>query len=117
MQKVIQFILSETGMKLIVGLVVLWFVWTIVSITTKKVTMKHYKKVHIGMSEKEMLSIMGGKPIVSNYQNKNKFEWYLKAVSSTYYNNGVANTVHSPKQSVIITTENGIVTAVEPHNL
>ena len=117
MQKFIQFVLSETGIKILLILMLVRFVWSIVSITMKKITMKHYKKVRIGMSEEEMLSVMGGRPSISNYQNKKKFEWFMKGGSSTYYNNGIANTVHTPKQSVVITTENGIVTAIEPHNI
>ena len=117
MGRVMNFILSETGMKVIVGLIVLWFVWTIVSITMKKIAMGHYKKVKVGMKEDEMLNIMGGKPTVSNYENKKKFEWFLQGGSQTYYNNGIASTAHTPKKSVVITTEFGRVTAIEPHNI
>ena len=117
MNKFMSFILSETGIKIFLILMVVLFVWSIIDITVKKITLNHYKKVSIGMSEEEMLSVMGGRPSVSNYQNRKKFEWFIKAVSSTTYNNGIANTVHSPKKSVVITTENGKVISIEPHNI
>lgn len=117
MQKFIQFILSETGMKIVVGLVIIWMVSAFIIGRVRITTLKHYKKVQIGMSEEEMLSVMGGNPSVSNFQHKKKFEWFIKGTSSTYYNNGIASTMHNPKKSVVITTENGKVTAIVPNNI
>lgn len=117
MDKFIQFIFSGTGIKLMVAFFVILFIAALVTGIRRIKTLKHYRNVQIGMSEEEMLSIMGGHPSVSNYQHKKKFEWFIRGTSSTYYNNGIASTMYDPKKSVVITTENGVVTAIEPHNI
>ena len=81
---------------------------------SKRDQLKRYKQIYRGMSEQEMLRIMGGgynRSLLSG--NKVKYEWRIKA--SSYGLHGVR--VYSGVSKVAIITRNGSVIEVRSHNV
>lgn len=80
--------------------------------------LKKYLDITIGMSEAEMLTIMGedySRSILKN--NRMKYEWRVNAVSygSSYKGSSIRS--YSGVQKVTIYTKNGIVEEIKPFNV
>lgn len=75
-----------------------------------KAKLRKYTQIEIGMSEDEMLSIMGkgyNRSLLKN--NRKKYEWRVAAVNSKYARTGV--------MKVDIYVKDGIVEEVRPFNV
>ena len=81
---------------------------------SKRAQLRSYTHVRPGMSEEEMLSIMGGgynRSYLAN--NRVKYEWRMESVS--YGRGGVRS--YSGVRKVDIYTRNGRVEEVKPYNV
>ena len=77
-----------------------------------------YWDVEIGMSEEEMLNIMGegyNRSLLKN--NRIKYEWRINASSFSSYNKGFSSRTYTGVKKVTIYTKNGIVEEVKPYNV
>ncbi len=93
---------------------VLFFVLIFLYGKNKRGQLKRYIRITRGMSEKEMLRIMGGgynKSLLSG--SKVKYEWRINA--SSYGSHGYR--FYSGVSKVDIVTRNGIVIEVRPYNV
>ena len=80
--------------------------------------LKRYRKVKIGMSKTEMLSIMGRGYSKSLLKNKRvKYEWRINAISYGSSYRGVSHRSYSGVKKVSIYTQNGYVEEVRAHNI
>ena len=80
--------------------------------------LRRYWDVRTGMSEDEMLSIMGpgyDRSILKN--NRVKYEWRVTAVSHGSSSHGFSSRVYSGVKKVAIYTTNGIVEEIKPYNV
>lgn len=89
------------------------------SIGNKKVKqLKKYWEIEIGMSEYEMLDIMGNgynRSLLKN--NRAKYEWRINASSYGSSYNGVSVRNYSGVKKVVIYTKDGYVEEVKPYNI
>ena len=80
--------------------------------------LQRYWDVTIGMSEKEMLSIMGegyNRSLLKN--NRVKYEWRINASSVGSSYNGTSFRSYSGVKKVTIYTKDGYVEEVRPYNV
>lgn len=103
--------------ELAVLLIIFCFVVVILSIVgmiSKRKQLRRYNQINIGMSEKEMLKIMGGGYNKSSLKNgRKKFEWRINATS--YSSKGFRS--YSGVSKVEIYTRNGRVEEIKPYNV
>lgn len=86
----------------------------------KREQLRRYWKVEIGMSEYEMLDIMGdgyNRSLLQN--NRVKYEWRIQASSIGYYYKGlgVSTRSYSGVRKVDIYVKDGYVEEVRPYNV
>lgn len=104
----------------VLGLVVL-IVMTVVALNARKKAeeqLHKYLDIKIGMSEEEMLDIMGkgyNKSLLKN--NRIKYEWRINATSYSSSFKGISVRSYSGVKKVTIYTKNGFVEEVKPHNV
>ncbi len=80
--------------------------------------LQRYWNIKIGMSEKEMLYIMGGGYNRSFLNNSRvKYEWRINATSDGYSYKGMSFRSYSGVKKVAIYTKNGFVEEVKPYNV
>ena len=80
--------------------------------------LKRYIQISIGMTETEMLSIMGdGYNVSSLKNNRKKYEWRINASSSGSYGHGVSFRSYTGVRRVTIYTKNGFVEEIRPYNV
>lgn len=80
--------------------------------------LQKYWDVEIGMSEDEMLSIMGkgyNRSLLKN--NRVKYEWRINASSYGTSYKGVSSRTYTGVKKVTIYTKNGYVEEVKPYNV
>lgn len=80
--------------------------------------LNRYTLIEIGMSEQEMLRLMGdgyNKSLLKN--NRSKYEWRIGATSTGYYGGGVSFRKYSGVKKVDIYVKNGFVEEVKPYNV
>lgn len=80
--------------------------------------LQRYWDVEIGMSENEMLHIMGGgysRSLLKN--NRIKYEWRINATSYGSSYKGTSVRSYSGVKKVSIYTRNGYVEEVKPYNV
>lgn len=89
------------------------------SIRNKKIEqLQRYWDVEIGMTEDEMLDIMGNgytRSLLKN--NRVKYEWRINASSYSSSYKGFSTRSYSGVKKVTIYTKNGIVEEVKPYNV
>lgn len=89
------------------------------SIGHKKVEqLQRYWDVEIGMTEDEMLDIMGdgyNRSLLKN--NRVKYEWRINATSYGSSYKGFSSRSYSGVKKVTIYTKNGLVEEVKPYNV
>jgi len=87
----------------------------ILIIYNQREQLKRYESITIGMSEEEMLKIMGeGYNKSSLKNNRFKYEWRINASSAK---NGMGGRVYSGVRKVDIYTKDGVVEEVKPYNV
>ena len=93
---------------------ILVFAMIMVGSAKRKKKMRKYEQVSLGMSEAEMLKIMGKKYNKSSLKNNRfKYEWrYSNGVSASYH--GVR--AYSGVSKVDIYINNGVVEEIRPYN-
>ena len=97
-----------------VGLVIVLFAMALIIPIYQRDQLKRYESVSIGMSEAEMLQIMGGGYNKSSLKNnRNKYEWRINATS--YGKNGFR--AYSGVRKVDIYTKDGRVEEIRPYNV
>ena len=97
---------------------VLLFILAMIPFIIRLNQMKRYRKITIGMTENEMLNIMGGRPIKSSLKNNRfKYEWRINASSTTSGSKGVYTTTYSGVKKVDIYTKDGYVEEIKPYNI
>ncbi len=80
--------------------------------------LRRYTEVEIGMSEMQMLSIMGRKCSISSLKNnRKKYEWRINASSTGTHANGISYRVYSGVRKVDIYCRNGYVEEIKPYNI
>ena len=80
--------------------------------------LQRYIAIEIGMSETEMLSIMGNgynRSLLTN--NRKKYEWRIEAQSFGTSHKGNSIRAYSGVKKVSIYTRNGYVDEVKPYNV
>lgn len=80
--------------------------------------LQRYWDVEIGMTEDEMLDIMGdgfNRSLLKN--NRKKYEWRINARSYGTSYKGVSTRTYSGVKKVTIYTKNGFVEEVKPYNV
>ena len=80
--------------------------------------LQRYWNVEIGMSEEEMLDIMGegyNRSFLKN--NREKYEWRINATSVGSSYKGTSFRSYSGVKKVTIYTKNGFVEEVKPYNV
>ena len=76
--------------------------------------LKRYEQIYIGMSESQMLSIMGGRYNVSSLRNnRKKYEWRINSYS--YGQHGYRS--YSGVKKVDIYLKDGHVEEIRPYNV
>lgn len=77
------------------------------------------EQIELGMSEEEMLSIMGGNPNRSLLKNNRvKYEWrYSNGSSTGYSHKGYSTRQYHGVRKVTIYCKDGYVEEVKPYNL
>lgn len=105
---------------LVIMIVVISVVFVIAfSIGNKKlVQLQRYWDVEIGMTENEMLDIMGdgfNRSLLKN--NRVKYEWRINASSYGSSYKGFSTRSYSGVKKVTIYTKNGLVEEVKPYNV
>ena len=93
-------------------------IWGIAKSVAQREQLRRYEDIQLGMSESEMLSIMGGgynKSLLKN--NRIKYEWRINATSSGYSYKGMSSRSYSGVKKVTIYTKNGVVEEVKPFNV
>ena len=106
------------GTILIIIIVIFIVFITMIYTIGKKEKLRKYQKVSIGMSETEMLAIMGGgynKSLLKN--NRSKYEWRINATSSGYSSHGFSTRSYSGVHKVTIMVKDGLVEEVRPYNV
>lgn len=102
---------------IIVGVLALAIIVWIVDIA-KHAQLKRYRKIHIGMSEVDMLAIMGGGYNMSSLKgDKRKYEWRINARSSGTSYKGYSTRSYTGVKKVDIYTKNGFVEEIRPYNV
>lgn len=77
--------------------------------------LKRYVNIEIGMSETDMLNIMGGGYNKSSLKNNRfKYEWRINASS---YSNGFGGRKYSGVKKVDIYVKDGLVEEIRPYNV
>lgn len=80
--------------------------------------LRRYERITIGMSEAEMLEIMGEGYNRSLLQNQRcKYEWRINATSSSSSAFGMRTSHYNGVKKVDIYTRNGFVEEVRPYNV
>lgn len=107
----------ETNL-IVCGTIFLGFILLSITRTTSKISkefqLKRYTRITLGMSENQMLQIMGGNYNCSLLSgNKKKFEWRINASSRGY--SGYRE--YSGVSKVAIYTKNDSVIEVKPYNV
>lgn len=88
--------------------------YCIVAMTNKSKQLKRYRDVTIGMSEEEMIEIMGDEDSLSSLKNnRKKYEWRINA--SSYSSHGFR--AYSGVMKVDIYTKDGVVEEIRPFNI
>ncbi len=80
--------------------------------------LQRYWKIETGMTEYEMLSIMGSgynRSFLKN--NRIKYEWRLNAESHSSSYNGFSVRIYSGVKKVEIYVKDGLVEEVKPYNI
>ena len=80
--------------------------------------LQRYWDVEIGMTENEMLSVMGGgfnRSLLKD--NRVKYEWRINATSYGSSYNGFSTRSYTGVKKVTIYTKNGFVEEVKTHNV
>lgn len=80
--------------------------------------LQRYWDIEIGMSEAEMLNIMGGgynRSLLKN--NRIKYEWRINASGYNSSYKGFSARSYSGVKKVTIYTKNGLVEEVKPYNV
>ena len=102
---------------LIIGLfalIICVFIIAMVAMVAQHKQLRRYTDINIGMSENEMLSIMGGGYNVSSLKNnRKKYEWRINASSYGYKGYRTYSGVHK----VAIYTKDGRVEEIKPYNV
>ena len=102
-------------------LFIIIFIIGIVGVIIQKRQMnqlKQYWNVRIGMTEYEMLSIMGegyNRSLLKN--NRTKYEWRINGTSYSSYYRGISVRSYSGVKKVAIYTRDGYVEEVKPYNV
>lgn len=116
--------MEQLKVRLIVVFVVLAVITILIdvamglTIIRKREKLRRYQKVEIGMSENEMLDIMGdgyNRSLLQN--NRVKYEWCMKASSAAYYDRGVSTRSYSGDRKVDIYVKDGYVEEIIPDNV
>lgn len=95
-----------------IGLLFIWYFWYV---TAQRQQLKRYEQVTIGMSEEEMLQIMGkGYNKSSLKNNRFKYEWRINATSAK---NGFGGRMYSGVKKVDIYICDGLVEEIRPYNV
>lgn len=84
----------------------------------KQDQLRRYWDIEIGMSEDEMLDIMGegfNRSLLKN--GRTKYEWRINATSYGHYTKGFSTRTYSGVHKVTIYTKNGLVEEVKSHNV
>ena len=93
---------------------IIWYFYSIYALMYKRSQMRKYTKITIGMSEAEMLKIMGeGYDMSSLRNNRIKYEWRIGSTRSSYQ----GTSTYSGVSKVDIYTRNGIVEEIRPYNV
>lgn len=80
--------------------------------------LRTYEQIRLGMSESEMLMIMGGGYNRSLLKNgRKKYEWRINSSSYSAYYKGTSSRVYSGVKKVDIYTKDGYVEEVKPYNV
>ena len=80
--------------------------------------MRRYKRIELGMTEDEMLKIMGKRYNRSLLKdNRKKYEWRINASSTGTSYGGVHQRSYSGVKKVDIYVKNGMVEEVRPYNI
>ncbi len=80
--------------------------------------LQRYRQINLGMSERQMLNIMGdgyNKSLLKD--GVTQYIWHLAGQSSGYVYNGFVSVQNDSGQKVIITCKNGMVEEVIPINV
>lgn len=80
--------------------------------------LNNYWDVEIGMTENELLSIMGSgynRSLLKN--NRVKYEWRINAKSYGTYHKGWSKRSYTGVKKVTIYTRNGYVEEIKPYNV
>lgn len=103
---------------LLIGIAIIIFVLKLINIASKDAQLKRYTRITLGMSEAEMLSIMGGgynKSLLKN--NRVKYEWRINATSTSHSSGGIRYGSYKGVQKVDIYLKDGFVEEVRPYNV
>ena len=109
------------GISIICGCILLGVLLSLPIINTSRKQLEQlqrYWDVKIGMSEKEMLDIMGvgyNRSFLKN--NRVKYEWRINATSVGSSYKGISFRSYSGVKKVSIYTKNGFVEEVRPYNV
>lgn len=89
-----------------------------ISYREKTEQLQRYQNIKLGVSENEMLSIMGSgytRSLLKN--NRVKYEWRINATSYGTSYKGVSVRTYTGIKKVTIYTKNGYVEEVRPYNV
>ena len=108
------------GMTLFAFIILLFamILLSIINSIRKKEQLRRYQNINTGMSEAEMLSIMGNgynKSLLEN--NRTKYEWRINATSKGYSYRGFSSRSYSGVHKVTIMVKDGVVEEVRPYNV
>ncbi len=111
-------ILTRENITFVLYILVIVFIIALIHDVLKRMQLKRYKRIHIGMAENEMLSIMGsGYNVSSLKNNRKKYEWRINATSIGSYGSGTSVRSYSGVRKVDIYTKDGRVEEIRPYNV
>lgn len=106
-----------TGMTIFIIFIVIFIIAIIIGFATKETQRSKVDSITLGMSEGEMLEIMGNrctKSLLKN--NRTKYEFRFSNATSTSVR-GTGTRVYSGVRKVVIYCKDGVVEEVRPYNV
>ena len=110
--------MNNASMMIIIAVVFIAAIIGLIVGISQREQLRRYDKVTLGMSESEMLKIMGkgyNRSLLKN--NRVKYEWRINATSRSTRYKGMSITSHSGVHKVDIYVKDGVVEEVRPYNV
>ena len=110
--------MQVSPLQLLIGFFIVVAVISVLGAAKKSAQLKRYTRITLGMSEAEMLKIMGGgynKSLLKN--NRVKYEWRINATSTSHSSGGIRYGSYRGVQKVDIYLTDGFVEEVRPYNV